>query len=210
MLCTSSSDASTAPGFDLHGDVEVAVAGVAEDAGIEAEPVDLGAGELCGAGELRQRHAHVRRPLLRAGKVVGRCVRCIVAGLPQPRAGVGVALVDDLGRALLLGDRLHELEVGVRRAPRFPPPRRRGTGLPGYDVPEYALAAATNQASRNSMRVTPAPAATIEAAVLQALSMSGNEMRSATACSGIAWSLTVTSVITASVPSEPTSSPVRS
>ena len=60
------------------------------------------------------------------------------------------------------------------------------------------------------MRVTPAPAATIEAAVLHALSMSGNEMRRATACSGIAWSLTVTSVITASVPSEPTSSPVRS
>ena len=32
-------------GLHLHGDVEVAVAGVAEDAGIEAEPVDLGAGE---------------------------------------------------------------------------------------------------------------------------------------------------------------------
>ena len=32
---------------------------------------------------------------------------------PQPRARVGVALVDDLGRALLVGDRLDELEVGV-------------------------------------------------------------------------------------------------
>ena len=62
----------------------------------------------------------------------------------------------------------------------------------------------------NSIRVTPEPAATIDAAVVQALSMSGKEIRNATACSGIAWSLTVTSVITASVPSEPTSSPVRS
>ena len=40
--------------------------------------------------------------------------------------------------------------------------------------------------------------------------MSGNAMRSATACSGIACSRTVTSVITASVPSDPIRSPVRS
>ena len=83
-------------------------------------------------------------------------------------------------------------------------------GSSGNDVSEYAFTAETIQASRNSTRVTPDPAATTPAAVLHALSISGKEMRSATACSGIAWSRTVTSVITASVPSEPMSRPVRS
>ena len=61
-----------------------------------------------------------------------------------------------------------------------------------------------------SVYLPPHSAATIEAAVRQALSMSGNEIRNATACSGIACSRTVISVITASVPSEPTRRPVRS
>ena len=61
-----------------------------------------------------------------------------------------------------------------------------------------------------SMRETPPPAATTAAAVRHALSTSGKGIRRATTCSGIACRRTVTSVITASVPSEPTSSPVRS
>ena len=56
-------------------------------------------------------HTSVARSFV-PGKVCGRRVGRVVARLPEPRAGVGVALVDDLGRALLLGDRLHELEVG--------------------------------------------------------------------------------------------------
>ena len=60
----------------------------------------------------------------------------VVARLPQPRAGVGVALVDDLGRALLLGDRLHELEVGVDEL--LAPGRldEQARALPGTTVPE--------------------------------------------------------------------------
>ena len=66
-----------------------------------------------GAGQLRQRHAYVRCSLLRPGEVVGSRVSRIVAGLPQPRPCVGVALVDDLGGAFTFGDRLDELEVGA-------------------------------------------------------------------------------------------------
>ena len=70
-------------------------------------------------------------------------------------------------------------------------------------MPEKALTASTVQASRSSTRETPPPAATTPAAVRLALSTSGKEMRNATTWSGMAWSRTVTSVITASVPSEP-------
>ena len=83
-------------------------------------------------------------------------------------------------------------------------------GASGYAVPEKALTATTHHASSSSIRETPPPAATMPAAVRPALSTSGNETRIATTCSWIAWSRTVTSVITASVPSEPTSRPVRS
>ena len=41
-------------GNDLQADVEVAVAGVAEDRGLEAEALQLGAGERDGAGGARR------------------------------------------------------------------------------------------------------------------------------------------------------------
>ena len=77
-------------------------------------------------------------------------------------------------------------------------------------VPWYALTAAIVQASRSSTRVTPAPAATIVAAARHADSTSGKARRRTTACSGMPWSRSVSSVITPSVPSEPISSPSRS
>ena len=93
--------------------MEVPVAGVAEDGGVEAEPLDLGAGERHGAGQLGDRHARVGRALVPARGGRGHRVRRVVAGGPEPGARRRVALVDDLGRALRLGELAHEHEVGL-------------------------------------------------------------------------------------------------
>ena len=136
-------------------------------------------------------------------------MRDVVPRLPQARSRVGVALVDGGGRPFVAGDRLDELEVRVDELRAAGGLDEEGRPL-GVAVPEKALTAAMHHASSSSMRETPPPAATTAAAVRHALSTSGNEIRRATTCSGIACRRTVTSVITASVPSEPTSSPVRS
>ena len=73
----------------------------------------------------------------------------------------------------------------------------------------YALSDTIVVASSSSQRVTGMPAPMIAAAVRHAASMDGNAARATTMCSGIACSRTVSSVMTPSVPSEPTNSSVR-
>ena len=94
--------------------------------------------------------------------------------------------------------------------PSVPAASTNSDGPAGKSVPWCALIAAIVHASSSSTRVTPAPAATIVVAARHADSTSGNESRRTTACSGIPCRRTVSSVITPSVPSEPTSRPRRS
>ena len=53
---------------DLHADVDVAVAGVTEDGGLEPEALGLRAGELDRSRELRDGDARVGRTLVPAGR----------------------------------------------------------------------------------------------------------------------------------------------
>ena len=136
MLRTSSSEAATPSGGELHRDVEVAVAGVAEDAGFETEPLDLRACEADGARELGEGHADVGRPLLRSREPCGERVGDVVPRLPQAGSRLGVALVDDLRRAFVAGDRLDELEVGVDELGAAGGLDEEAAAPRGYVVPE--------------------------------------------------------------------------
>ena len=102
-------------GIELEADVEVPVAGVAEDGRVQAEPLDLRAGERNGAGQLGDRDAGVGRTLVPSRRGCGHRVRRVVPGGPEPGAAGRVALVDDLRRALRLGQLAHEHEVGLDR-----------------------------------------------------------------------------------------------
>ena len=76
-------------GVELEADVDVAVAGVAEDGGVEAETLHLRARERDRAGQLGDGDARVGRALVAAGRDGGRCVGRGVPRGPEPRAPSG-------------------------------------------------------------------------------------------------------------------------
>ena len=97
---------------DLCVDVEVAVSSMAEDAGVQAEAIDLGAREAGMGGKLGERNAHVGRALLGTRESCSHGVRGIVARLPEPGPRIGIDLVCDVGSALRLCQRPYEIEIG--------------------------------------------------------------------------------------------------
>ena len=129
-------------------------------------------------------------------------VRRRVPRRPQPRARGRVALGDDVGRALGLRDRGDELEIG-RDHPlatgRLDEERR-----PGWEVGAVVRVDRCDRPAVEQLDASDAGTGGDDrVAARQAASTSGNEIRRTTACSGIPWSRSVSSVITASVPSEP-------
>ena len=200
---------SGSSGSMSEADVEVAVACMSEDAAVEAAAVRARAGEAHRLGELGDGNADVGRPLPAAGHPGRGGVRRRVAGPPEPRASIGIALEHDLGRAFRRGDLLHELEIAVDRLggagrldeeARRLGERRAGVRVdrrddPGVDQldPRHPGSGADDGRGGCARRLDV-----------------GKLMRRTTACSGIGCRRSVSSVITASVPSEPTRSPVRS
>ena len=197
---------------DHQREVDVPVPGVPDDPGDEPAPLELPPRErdrrreLARAGRRRRSSGGCFPGAAAAAGVGGRVTRG-----PEARARGRVALGDDVERALGLGDRGDELEVGRDRrlAPR--PLRRRATGPAGKAVPWYALIAAIVQrveeldprdagAGRDDRRRRAA----------RGLDVGEGETRATTACSGMPWRRSVSSVITPSVPSEPISRPSRS
>ena len=102
-------------GVELQADVEVAVAGMAEDGRLEAEALHLGAGERDRAGQLGDGDARVRGALVPPRRGCGHRVGRVVPGRPELGSAGRIALVDDLGRSLRLGQLAHERQVGLDR-----------------------------------------------------------------------------------------------
>src|SRR6266851_10379629 len=95
--------------IDHHGEMEVAVADMADDGGIEAVGYDVLLRLQDAFGEPRDRHAHVGRPHAPAGpRGLGRPSR-IVARLPHLAALLGLAGPGEVAAAMFGGDRLHHL-----------------------------------------------------------------------------------------------------
>ena len=90
-----------------------------------------------------------------------------------------------------------------------PPNSTKRYGDSGKLVPANAFSAAIVVASSSSQRVTGTPEPMIAAAARHADSIDGKAARATTMCSGIGCSRSVSSVMTPSVPSEPTKRPVR-
>ena len=87
---------------------------------------------------------------------------------------------------------------------------RKSVGASGYAVLLWRLRAAIVVAHRSSLRATGMPAWSVSITVFAAPSMSGKAHTAADIASCTGWSLTVTSVMMPSVPSEPTKRRVRS
>ena len=134
---------------ERHADVEVAVADVAEDPARSPSRSAAARASVTAAGSSAKRHADVGRAVPETGPEPRPAVRGVVAGRPEPRARVGVALVDDLDGAFLLGSSSDELEIARRREPsragRLDEQARR---LADSDVPAYVLIACMLQSRR--------------------------------------------------------------
>ena len=111
---------------DLHRDVEVAVAGMADDAGVEAEPVDLAAREPDGGRELGQRYAHVRRRSFVPGEPRRERMGDVVRALQRRARASGSRSCTCRSRPRR-GRSPARARGRTRRAPRCRRPRRRGT-----------------------------------------------------------------------------------
>ena len=116
-------------GVELEADVEVAVAGMAEDRRLEAEALHLGAGERDRAGQLGDGDAGVGGALVPSRRGCGHRVGRVVPGRPQLGSAGRITLVDDLGGSLRLGQLAHERQVGLDR----------GLGAAGLDEQARAL-----------------------------------------------------------------------
>ena len=197
-------------GIDEHTHMKIAVADMADDRRNELQPVEIGLGFHHAIGKPRDRHAGVGRKELDA--------RPKAARPRNRRRGAPATTSAGPPRASRSGSRGRRTPLRSRRTPRPVPSRLPGCrGTPGRASGSPAGRALNRGCRRAPVARRGARSARpgcrywiVAITCLQADSTSGNAQTAAEIACGIPCSLSVSSVMTPSVPSEPIRSRVRS